>query len=321
MPQLPLTETLDKALQESIPDIAQLHSDDEFSVRTIEGLQALVASLLPLAREQERLAAGMLNDASFFSRLLPFLPAVHRLAEPAILLLLAGNAIARAGEITPGHYVSLEDYAQQTREPGSIDAPTAQPQTLESSSLWQTTGGLVAGALARVAKNSAEKSHNLRTPSRWGVRAVVLSNLGYSAAALGAGARPQGKTIGVYAGVWAAGVATALVAAKRKKVSQQMVPAVVFGGASSALTAALVSDESVFRSGSIAARGQATALTCSLPENPSPLLARCWKKASNPSHISATCSSAASTTCWAGWKPPPHLLDICCSRMDSTVGN
>lgn len=255
MPQLPLTETLDKALQESIPDIAQLHSDDEFSVRTIEGLQALVASLLPLAREQERLAAGMLNDASFFSRLLPFLPAVHRLAEPAILLLLAGNAIARAGEITPGHYVSLEDYAQQTREPGSIDAPTAQPQTLESSSLWQTTGGLVAGALARVAKNSAEKSHNLRTPSRWGVRAVVMSNLGYSAAALGAGARPQGKTIGVYAGVWAAGVATALVAAKRKKVSQQMVPAVVFGGASSALTAALVSDESVFRSGSIAARG------------------------------------------------------------------
>src|SRR5699024_6047832 len=104
-------------------------------------------------------------------------------------------------------------------------APTAKPQTLESSSLWQVTGGLLAGAVARVSKNSAEKSADLRTPSRWGVRTVVLSNLGYSAAALGAGARPQGQMIGASA------------------------------GASAALTAALVSDASVFRSGSVAARG------------------------------------------------------------------
>src|SRR5699024_1085642 len=158
---------------ESIPDIAQLRSDDEFSVRTIEGLQALVASLLPLAREQERLAAGMLNDASFFSRLLPFLPAVHRLAEPAILLLLAGNALARAAECTPAEYVSVEDYAQQTREPGSIDAPTPQPHALESSSLGRTAGGLVAGAFTRLAEKSAEKSDTLRSPWRWGVRAAV----------------------------------------------------------------------------------------------------------------------------------------------------
>ena len=144
---------------------------------------------------------------------------------------------------------------QAKRDPGSADAPTATPQTLESDSLWQTTAALVAGAVARIAKNSAEKSQALRTPSRWGVKAVVLSNLGYSAAALGAGARPQGKTIGLYAGVWAAGVGAAVLAARNNKVSQDMVPAVVLGGAASATTAALVSDESVFRSGSIAARG------------------------------------------------------------------
>lgn len=258
MPQLPLTHTVDKALKESIGDIAKINAKGDIAVRTVEGLQALVASLLPVAREQERLVAGVLNDASFFSRVLPFLPRVHVIAEPTILLLLAGNTIARAGEITPGHYASLEDYAEEVSSFATHEghtAPTAKPQTLESSSLWQVTGGLLAGTVARVSKNSAEKSADLRTPSRWGVRAVVLSNLGYSAAALGAGARPQGKMIGAYAGVWAAGAVTALAAARKKKVSKQMVPAVIFGGASSAMTAALVSDESVFRSGSVAARG------------------------------------------------------------------
>lgn len=255
MPQLPLTETLEEGLDELLADVAPLKAEGEFGARSLEGFHALVAALVPMPKEQERLAAAILNDVSFFSRIVPFVPKVHVLAEPAILLLLAGNAIARAGEITPGHYVSLDEYAQEKRNPGSIDAPTATPQSLETDSLWQTTGGLVAGAIARIAKNSAEKNHDLRTPSRWGVKAVVLSNLGYSAAALGAGARPQSKTIGLYAGAWAAGVGAAMLAAKSKKVSGDMVPAVILGGAASATTAALVSDESVFRSGSIAARG------------------------------------------------------------------
>ncbi|MGP5605485.1 hypothetical protein [Corynebacterium casei] len=255
MPQLPLTETLEEGLDELLVDVAPMKAEGEFGTRSLEGFHALVAALLPMPKEQERLAAAILNDVSFFSRIVPFAPKVHVLAEPAILLLLAGNSIARAGEITPGHYVSLDEYAQEKRNPGSIDAPTATPQTLETDSLWQTTGGLVAGAMARIAKNRAEKTLDLRTPSRWGVKAVVLSNLGYSAAALGAGARPQGKTIGLYAGVWAAGVGAAVLAAKSKKVSNDMVPAVILGGAASATTAALASDESVFRSGSIAARG------------------------------------------------------------------
>lgn len=255
MPQLPLTASLEEGLDELLSDVSQVEVEGEFLTRSLEGVHAVLAALSPMSKEQERLAVALLNDVSFFSRILPLVPKVHVLAEPAILLLLAGNAIARAGEITPGHYVSLEDYVQAKRDPGSADAPTATPQTLESDSLWQTTAALVAGAVARIAKNSAEKSQDLRTPSRWGVKAVVLSNLGYSAAALGAGARPQGKTIGLYAGVWAAGVGAAVLAARNNKVSQDMVPAVVLGGAASATTAALVSDESVFRSGSIAARG------------------------------------------------------------------
>lgn len=255
MPQLPLTESLEEAMDELLVDVAMLKPEGDFWVRTTEGIHALIASLLPMPREQERLAAAMLNDASFFSRLLPFLPKVHMLAEPAILLLLAGNAIGRAGEIAPGHYVSLEDYEQEKNEPGSIDAPTATPQTLESNSLWQTTAGLVGGAVARMAKNSAEASHNLRKPSRWGVKAVIASNIGYSAAAYGAGARPQSKMIGLYAGAWAVGTCAAMFAAQTKLVSKDMVPAVILGGAATATTAALTSDESVFRSGSIAARG------------------------------------------------------------------
>lgn len=255
MPQLPLTASLEEGLDELLSDVSQVEVEGEFLTRSLEGVHAVSAALAPMPKEQERLAVALLNDVSFFSRILPLVPKVHVLAEPAILLLLAGNAITRAGEITPGHYVSLEDYVQAKRNPGSVDAPTATPQTLESDSLWQTTAALVAGAVARIAKNSAEKSQALRTPSRWGVKAVVLSNLGYSAAALGAGARPQGKTIGLYAGVWAAGVGAAVLAARNNKVSQDMVPAVALGGAASATTAALVSDESVFRSGSIAARG------------------------------------------------------------------
>src|SRR5699024_11112663 len=100
MPQLPLTRTVDKALKESIGDIAKMNAKGDIAVRTVAGLQALVASLLPTAREQERLVAGGLNDASFFSRVLPFLPRLHGLAEPTILLLRAVNATAGAGEFT-----------------------------------------------------------------------------------------------------------------------------------------------------------------------------------------------------------------------------
>lgn len=117
MPQLPLTETLEEGLDELLVDVAPMKAEGEFGTRSLEGFHALVAALLPMPKEQERLAAAILNDVSFFSRIVPFAPKVHVLAEPAILLLLAGNSIARAGEITPGHYVSLDEYAQEKRNP------------------------------------------------------------------------------------------------------------------------------------------------------------------------------------------------------------
>src|SRR5690625_7988961 len=97
MPQLPLTRTVDKALKESIGDIAKINAKGDIAVRTVEGLQALVASLLPVAREQERLVAGVLKDASVCSRVMAFLPRWHVIAEPATLLPLAVNTVACPG--------------------------------------------------------------------------------------------------------------------------------------------------------------------------------------------------------------------------------
>ncbi|MFH0412935.1 hypothetical protein ACG98H_12870 [Corynebacterium sp. L4756] len=255
MPQQSRQQEFDQALDGLLSDITSFQPEGDFNQRTTEGVHALVAALISGKHERERLAAGMLSDVAFFSRLIPFFPRLNVIAEPVSLLLLAANAITSAGEIAPGHYVSLDEYREERQNPTLADAPKATPQNLESSSLWQTTGGLVAGAVARIAKNSAEKKNQLRKPSRWGVRAVIASNIGYSAAAYGAGARPQPKMIGIYTGIWAAGVGAAMIAAKNNKVSSDMVPTVVLGGAATATTAALTSDESVFRSGSVAARG------------------------------------------------------------------
>ena len=109
MPQLPLTASLEEGLDELLSDVSQVEVEGEFLTRSLEGVHAVLAALAPMPREQERLAVALLNDVSFFSRILPLVPKVHVLADPAILLLLGGNVIARAGEITPGHSVSVED--------------------------------------------------------------------------------------------------------------------------------------------------------------------------------------------------------------------
>src|SRR5699024_11597426 len=153
MPQLVLAAALEEGLDELLSDVSQVEVEGEFLSRSLEGVHAVLAALAPMPKEQERLAVALLNDVSFFSRILPLVPKVHVLVEPAILLLLSGNAIARAGEVTPGHYVYLEDYVQAKRNPGAVVATTATPQTLDSDSLWQARAALVAGAVARIAKN------------------------------------------------------------------------------------------------------------------------------------------------------------------------